>query len=42
MKNLSELMFDIQEKLKKIRFYDEIETNKKREENCLEAKDITI
>ncbi len=42
MKNLSELLFDIQERLKEIRFYDEIETKKNREENCLETKDTTI
>lgn len=41
MKDLGELLFDIQEKLNKIRFYDEIETKKNREKNCIE-KDINI
>lgn len=38
MKNLSELMFDIQEKLKRIRFYDKIEEKDNRDKSCLESE----
>ncbi|HOJ65067.1 MAG TPA: hypothetical protein PLE45_11690 [Spirochaetota bacterium] len=41
MKNLDELLFDIQEKLKKITFYDELKIKQNRDENWIELKKDT-